>query len=175
MRDRGDWKIRLEKNFIGNRFFFAASPGRRISFHWKRVRKRKKVGWNWNQARRGAELRKIRKSVEKKGREVAKSENRSLFKLFFPGTHRRKLAVAINKGAEFEMCATRQLERNGFFFSLSLSLFQSSFSNLLVEINFFHCFKKNSISLWRDRSRNFKEGIVKGLFFTCVYLWIKRN
>lgn len=63
----------------------------------------------------------------------------SLFKLFFPGTNRRKLAVAINKGAEFEMCATRrQLE-------LSLSLFQSSFSNLsLVQVNSFHCFKKES-------------------------------
>lgn len=104
-------------------FFLLASLGRRISFHWKRLRKRKKVGWNWNQARRGRGRSSYGKSGNrwKKRRGRRGREIRASLNLFCP-VHRRKLAVAINKGAEFKLCVTRELERNGFFFCL-LSLF----------------------------------------------------
>lgn len=87
---------------------------------------------------RTVELGEIRKSVEKKGRE--RSRNQRLFKTFCP-VHRRKLAVAINKGAEFKLGVMRELERNGFFFclltlSLSLSLFLLQSSLLFFEFTF---------------------------------------
>lgn len=123
MRDRGDWKIRFEKNFIGNRFFFFFSQqaqGEESHFIGNECGNERK--WDEIEIRPGG-----RPSYGKSGNRSKKkgggggSRNQrisSLFKLFFPGTNRRKLAVAINKGAEFEMCATRrQLE-----LSLSLSL-----------------------------------------------------
>lgn len=103
----------------------------RISFHWKRLRKRKKVEWNWNQgrghARRGWQARDWerrvtvnpeigRKKGTRKWKEVA-NRRFCLFKSLL--VHSRKLAVANNKGTEFNLCVTRELVRNTFFYFLT--------------------------------------------------------
>lgn len=127
------------KKFIGNRFFLFFFRKLReknrqnlISLETGAETKESGMKLKWGQAESGTvELGEIRKSVEKKGRE--RSRNQRLFKTFCP-VHRRKLAVAINKGAEFKLGVMRELERNGFFFCLlilSLSLFAPIISSFL--------------------------------------------
>lgn len=128
------------KKFIGNRFFlfffFSQAQGEESAeSHFIGNGCGNERKWDEIEMRPGGErtveLGEIRKSVEKKGRE--RSRNQRLFKTFCP-VHRRKLAVAINKGAEFKLGVMRELERNGFFFCLlilSLSLFAPIISSFL--------------------------------------------
>lgn len=130
------------KKFIGNRFFlffFFRKPREKnrqnlISLETGAETKESGMKLKWGQAgSETVELGEIRKSVEKKGGGRERSRNQRLFKTFCP-VHRRKLAVAINKGAEFKLGVMRELERNGFFFCLlilSLSLFAPIISSFL--------------------------------------------
>lgn len=157
------------KKFIGNRFFlffFSQAQGEESAeSHFIGNGCGNERKWDEIEMRPGGErtveLGEIRKSVEKKGRE--RSRNQRLFKTFCP-VHRRKLAVAINKGAEFKLGVMRELERNGFFFCL-LTLSLSFCSNhLFFSLNLL--FVQINSSLRRLQNENaLKNSILSRSFF----------
>lgn len=87
MRDRGDWKIRLEKNFIGNRFFSQQAQGEESHFIGNECGNERK--WDEIEIRPGGEPS-YGKSGNRSKKKGGRSRNQRIvasLNSFFPVAH----------------------------------------------------------------------------------------